>query len=87
MGILSRMVKIFKADINGVMDQLEDQELLLRQHLREMEEVLGRRESQLKEMVLSRNKSQQDRDIYRRKREKFEQDLTLAIEKDKLSPW
>ena len=48
-----------------------------------MEEVLGRRESRLKKMVLSKNKSQQDRDIYRRKREKFEQDLTVAIEKDK----
>jgi len=40
MAILTRIIQLFKADIHGVMDQLEDQGLLLKQHLRDMEESL-----------------------------------------------
>ena len=32
MGIFSRMVKLCTADLHGVMDQLEDKGLLLKQH-------------------------------------------------------
>ena len=43
MGLANRMYRIWKADIHGIMDQMEDKGLLLRQHLREMEEELARR--------------------------------------------
>ena len=33
MSIMTRFVRIFKADIHGVMDQLEDKGLLLKQYL------------------------------------------------------
>jgi len=41
MGITTRLVRIFKADLHGVMDQLEDQGLLLKQHLRDMQAALN----------------------------------------------
>ncbi len=83
MGILTRIVHLFKADIHGVMDQLEDQGLLLRQHLRDMEKALSQKEAGLNKMVASRRKAQQEYDKYKRESEKMEQDLTTSIEKDK----
>ncbi len=83
MGIFNRMVRSCKADIHGVMDQLEDQGLLLRQHLREMETALGRKNVRLKKMTASRQHAQQEFDKYRLECDKLEQDLTVAIEKNR----
>ena len=83
MGTFNRMVRSCKADIHGVMDQLEDQGLLLRQHLREMETALGRKNVRLKKMTASRQHAQQEFDKYRLECDKLEQDLTVAIEKNR----
>ncbi|MEW5736420.1 MAG: PspA/IM30 family protein [Thermodesulfobacteriota bacterium] len=40
MGIMSRLARLVKADVHGVMDHLEDKGLVLSQCLREMEEEL-----------------------------------------------
>lgn len=48
MSIMTRFVRLFKADVHGVMDQLEDKKLLLRQYLREMEKSLGQKEAQVR---------------------------------------
>jgi phage shock protein A len=55
MGILTRIVRICKADIHGVMDHIEDQGLLLKQHLRDMEKALSEKEAGLKADWLNRN--------------------------------
>ncbi len=60
MAILARIIKIFKADIHGVMDRLENRELLLKQHLREMEEILNRKEAKLRQMTASHNQGLND---------------------------
>ncbi len=83
MGILTRIVRICKADIHGVMDHIEDQGLLLKQHLRDMEKALAEKEAGLKDMMASRRLAQQEHDKYTRESEKIEQDLTASIEKDR----
>ena len=83
MGILTRIVRLCKADIHGVMDQIEDRGLLLRQHLRDMEKALSLKEARLKKMAVSRRQAQQEYDKYKRECEKIEQDLTMSIEKDR----
>ena len=83
MGILTRIVRLCKADIHGVMDQLEDQGLLLRQHLRDMENALSQKEARLNKMEVSRRQAQQEYDKYKRESEKMEQDLTASIEKER----
>jgi len=83
MGILTRIIRLCKADIHGVMDQMEDQGLLLRQHLRDMEKALSLKEVRLKKMRGSRRQAQQEYDKYKRKCEKMEQDLTISIEKNR----
>lgn len=83
MAILTRLIKLFKADIHGVMDQLEDQGLLLKQHLRDMEESLGQKEARLKKMLLSRDLAQQDHDKSKKEPENLEQNLEVAIKKER----
>jgi phage shock protein A len=83
MGIAKRMIRIFKSDIHGVMDQLEDQGLLLKQYLRDMEEALRRKEAKLKKIVVSRSLAARQRDNYKLEIEKLEHDLGIAIRRDK----
>jgi phage shock protein A len=83
MGILTRVVRIFKADVHGVMDQLEDRHLLLKQHLRDMAEALSLKEVKLNAMLASRKQAQQDHDKYRRQSQALEQDLAVAIHNNK----
>ena len=83
MGIMTRVVKIFKADLHGVMDQLEDQGLLLKQHLRDMEEALNLKEAELQKKMVSHKQLQQEHDQYSRQSESLEYDLTVAIQKNK----
>ncbi len=83
MGIMTRVVRIFKADVHGVMDRLEDPELLLKQHLRDMAEALNFKEVNLNKMLVSRNQAQQEFDKYRQRSQKLEQDLAVAIRKNK----
>ncbi|MBE9533422.1 MAG: PspA/IM30 family protein [Proteobacteria bacterium] len=83
MGIMTRFTRLCKADIHGVMDQLEDKGLLLKQYMRDMEEELGRKEATLRQMVVSRDRAQQDYERYAEECEKLDQDIAAAIEKDK----
>jgi phage shock protein A len=83
MALMSRFVRLFKADVHGVMDQMEDKQLLLRQYLREMETCLGQKEGQLAAL---RERSERLSARMRRHRDemvKLEQDLDLALKKDK----
>ena len=83
MGIITRVLRICKADIHGVMDQLEDKELLLKQYLRDMAEALEQKEARLKKMNLSRSHAVRKRDKYNQDIEKLDQDLEVAIKRDK----
>ena len=83
MGIMTRMLRLCKADVHGVMDQLEDKGLLLKQYLREMETSLGHKEQQVNSLTqrIGRLSSQMAR--HAEEAEKLERDLTLALKKEK----
>ena len=83
MGIMTRFVRIFKADVHGIMDQLEDKGLLLKQYLRDMEDALSQKEICLRKVNAARNLAQRENESYRLEIEKIEQDLTVAIQKDR----
>jgi phage shock protein A len=65
------------------MDQLEDRGLVLKQYLRDMEQDLDRKEATLKKIVASRDQAQREHERYTVESEKLEQDLSVAVEKDK----
>lgn len=83
MGIMTRMLRLCKADVHGVMDQLEDKGLLLKQYLREMEASLGHKAQQVS--TLTRRIGRLTGQISRHAGEmnKLERDLTLALQKEK----
>jgi phage shock protein A len=83
MALLSRIIQLFKADIHGVMDQIEDQGLLLKQHLRDMEESLAEKEMKLKKMRSVLDQAQQDHQKGEKETASLEQDLQVAIKKDR----
>lgn len=83
MGIMIRLVRLWKADIHGVMDQMEDKGLLLKQHLRDMREELDKKEARLAGMTASREGAQRERENRSRECEAVEQDLALAMAKEK----
>ena len=83
MGIMKRFMRLCKADIHGVMDQLEDRGLLLKQHLRDMAEEIGRKEANLRQMVAFREQTQRAYERYTEECEKLDRDIEAAISKDK----
>jgi phage shock protein A len=83
MGIMTRFIRLCKADIHGVMDQMEDKGLLLKQHLRDMQEELDRKDARLAGMLASREELERERERRCRECEALEQDLALAIDREK----
>ena len=83
MAILTRIFQQFRADVHGVMDQLEDQGLLLKQHLRDMEEALVQKETELKKMGIAEEQAQQEFQKGKKETEDLESDLETAIKKDR----
>jgi len=82
MGIMTRILRIWKADINGVMDRLEDQDLLLKQCLREMENSLQQKEGRVQQLAESVRKIQADLSSRTKEIGKLENDLSLALRKE-----
>jgi phage shock protein A len=83
MAIMTRIINIFKADIHGVMDQIEDRGLLLKQHLRDMAEALNRKEARLRKRTALRSQGLKDLAGYRQQWEALDHDLTVAVRKNK----
>ena len=83
MAILTRIFRLFKADIHGVMDQIEDQGLMLKQHLRDMEEALIQKKAQLKQMCFAKDQARQDYEKGKNESNTLEQELEVAIRKDR----
>jgi phage shock protein A len=76
-------MRLFKADVHGVMDQLEDKGLLLKQYLREMEASLEDKEGRLSRIELAIRQAESDFDQRGKEVRKLENDLDLAVSKEK----
>lgn len=83
MGIITRLTRLFKADLHGMIDRLEDQELLIRHYLREMEASLQQKNHRLELMNRTQQKLESGLAGRRQEAEKLEQDLQLALRKEK----
>ncbi len=83
MGIATRMIRLCKADLHGVMDQIEDRELLLRQSLREMEEVLSQKRAQLHGLCAQKTHVERELSILEDKIKAMEEDIALAVARQK----
>lgn len=83
MAIIRRLSRMCRADLHGMLDQLEDKGLLLKQYLRDMEGELARKEARLRQLTASREQARGDLEARDREQEKLEQDLAVAIQKER----
>jgi phage shock protein A len=83
MGIVKRILGILRATIHSVLDRLQDQGLLLKQYLQDMEKALRYKEAKLQNKIISRTLAQQDNDSYQQQWDRLEKDLTIAVQKGK----
>ena len=79
MGMLSRVVRIWKADIHGVMDEFEDKGLVLKQGLRDMEDEMEKKEMQLKQLETSRDQAGRKYDAAAERYGKLDDDLASGL--------
>ena len=54
MALITRVSRLFRADLHAVLDRIEEPDVLLRQAVREMEEALARDEQRLKALNYER---------------------------------
>jgi len=83
MSIMTRFVRLFKADMHGVMDQIEDRHLILSQSLREMEESLDQKSRRLKRMSAALSEGRAESERTEAEMRMLDADLDAAIRKDR----
>ena len=83
MTLISRIIQLVKADIHGIVDFLEDRELLLRQHLREMEDALAKKDELLNHMRLTRNRLKTERDTHHLEITKLDTGINAVLHRNR----
>jgi len=80
MALIQRFTRLFKADLHGVLDRLEEPEILLRQALREMEEELESAGQAIKRLSRERDAVALRQQELSSSRAGAEQELDLCFE-------
>jgi phage shock protein A len=83
MGVMSRVIRLCKADLHGMMDQMEDKDLLLRQHLREMQAAMAGRQARIDQLEEALRCGQRERVLVEKQLQALEEDLNLAVARSK----
>jgi len=79
MALITRLSRLFHADINAVLDHIEEPELLLKQAIREMEETLSHNERKIKLLDLEQKKSVSKQGEIKQSLTDLEQQLTICF--------
>ena len=79
MAILTRLTRLFRADVHAVLDRMEEPDVLLRQALREMEEEVSLQSQSLKAHELERQQVQTRLDAIATTRKDVTEQLDLCF--------
>jgi phage shock protein A len=87
MRFLERMALVVKADAHGVVDQLEERSLLVKQHLREAELELGRKRARCEALEEEERRLRADAERLAAEVAALDEDVSLALSggKDELA--
>ena len=83
MALITRLSRLFHADMNAVLDQIEEPELLLKQAIREMEETLFNNERQIKLLDLEQQKRVSKETEIKQSLTEIDRQLKLCFESNK----
>ena len=82
MALITRVSRLFRADMHAVLDRIEEPELLLRQAVREMEDELGRDEQRLKAMRMEQTQVRARGEEVARALRALDQELDVCFASD-----
>lgn len=83
MALITRISRLFQADMNAVLDQIEEPEMLLKQAIREMEETLAHDERQIKLQEYEHKQLSNMEDDIRQSLTEIEDQLSLCFKSKK----
>ncbi len=83
MTIMTRFIRLCKADIHGVMDHLEDKQLLLKQYLRDMEDDLNAEKTRMRQLIAANERSRRLFGKYENEIARIKDEIATAIQKEK----
>ena len=83
MALITRLSRLFRADMHAVLDRIEEPQQLLQQAIREMEEALLQEEQQLKLLQHEQGQLQRRLQGLEQSLEKSEEELDLCFESNK----
>ena len=82
MALITRVSRLFRADMHAVLDRIEEPELLLKQAVREMEDELARDEQRLKAMRMEQTQVRGRGEEVARALRALEQELDVCFASD-----
>lgn len=87
MAIITRLTRLFRADVHAVLDRMEEPDVLLRQAIREMEEEVAQNAQHLKARELDRQQTQGRMDAIEASRKDIAEqlDLCFAVQNEALA--
>lgn len=83
MALITRISRLFRADLHAVLDRIEEPDVLLRQAVREMEDALLRDEQRLRSLTLERRQLDSRRDDIAQSLRSIEEELDICFASDK----
>lgn len=83
MALITRVSRLFKADLHAVLDRIEEPDILLKQAIREMEDELHRDEQRLKCLQYEQSQSQARESELEYSLLEIEQELDICFESGK----
>ena len=82
MNILTRISRLFKADIHGILDSLEQPEIILQQSVRDMQSEINKSEKSITELDKQRVKLEQKQQCLKDHIEELQNQLQLCFQEN-----
>ncbi|MEJ2456371.1 MAG: PspA/IM30 family protein [Candidatus Thiodiazotropha sp.] len=82
MALITRVSRLFRADVNAVLDRMEEPELLLKQAVREMEEELDRDQRRAKLLALEAKQIASRRNELDQRLAQTDEEMDLCFDSD-----
>ena len=83
MKLFDRMSRLVKSDAHGIIDQLEERSLLLKQHLRDAEIEVVNKRVRVEALEEDQRRLREDADRLRARERQLDEDVELALAGDK----
>lgn len=79
--LFKRLERLFKADVHGVLDSLEDPQAMLKFSMQEMEECLSNLENKVQRLEMEEKQLRKHQSELEEKNHRIEEDLDLCLQK------